>query len=330
MAANRPILAIAAVSDASRRALIEQAADEAGDIIYLTDLDEAQQRETLGKATAIYAQHTNQLPDDVGDLLGTDCKLLQFHSAGVDYLPLAKMPKDLPIAGNGGAFAEPMAEHGLAMTMAAAKRLFIEHDRLKTGEFNQFIRNKMLAGGVAGILGFGGIGVATASLLRGIGMKVHAIKRSGQTDEPVGWIGTPDQLDEMLAAADVLILSLPLSQKTEKMLNAEKLALMKPDAILVNLARGEIIDEAALYAHLVANPDFIACLDAWWVEPVRHGKFEMGFPFLDLPNVIGSPHNSASVGAWRGVAVQRAIENCARALKGEQPWHLIQPEERMF
>ncbi len=330
MAENRPILAIAAVCDANRRELIEQAADGAGAVVYLTDLVEAAQRDALRAATAVYAQHTNQLPDDVGGLLGANCHLLQFHSAGVDYLQLAKMPADLPIAGNGGAFAEPMAEHGLAMTMAAAKRLFIEHDKLKTGEFNQFVRNKMLAGSVAGILGFGGIGVATARLMRAIGMKVHAIKRSGQTDEPVDWIGTPDQLDELLAASDVLVLSLPLSQTTEKLLNAEKLALMKPDAILVNLARGKIIDEAALYAHLKVNPDFIACLDAWWVEPVRDGKFEMGHPFLDLPNVIGSPHNSASVGAWREIAVQRAIENCARALRGEELWHLIRPEERMF
>lgn len=330
MAQNRPILAIAAVSDASRRQLIGQALAGAGDVVYLTDLDEAAQAQALKSATAVYAQHTNQLPEGYGDLLTPNCRLLQFHSAGVDYLPLAHLPEGLPIAGNGGAFAEPMAEHGLALAMAAAKRLFIEHEKLKTGEFNQFVRNKMLAGGVAGILGFGGIGVATGRLMRAIGMKVHAIKRSGQTGEPVDWIGTPDRLDELLAAADVLVLSLPLSKATEKLLNVEKLALMKPDAILVNLARGEIIDEAALFAHLQAHPGFTACLDAWWVEPVRHGKFEIGHPFLHLPNVIGSPHNSASVGAWRGIAVQRAIENCARAMRGEQPWHLIQPEERMF
>ncbi len=329
-----PVLAIAADADENRRRLIEQtlseAGSEAGRVVYLDDLGKDEARQALREATAVYATHINRLPDDVGDLLTPNCRLLQFHSAGVDYLPLAHLPESLPIAGNGGAFAEPMAEHGLAMALAAAKRLFIEHEKLKTGEFNQFVRNKMLAGGVAGILGFGGIGVATARLMRGIGMKVHAIKRSGETDEPVDWIGTPDQLDELLAVSDVLVLSLPLTRTSEKLLNAEKLALMKPDAILVNLARGEIIDEAALYAHLWANPSFAACLDAWWVEPVRHGRFEMAHPFLDLPNVIGSPHNSASVGAWRGVAAKRAVENCARAMRGEEPRHLIKPEERML
>ena len=136
-------------------------------------------------------------------------------------LPLKQFPEDLPIAGNGGAFAEPMAEHGLAMTLAAAKRLFIEHDNLKAGEFNQFARNKMLAGSVCGILGFGGIGKAQAKLMRGLGMKIHAINRSGATDEDVDWIGTPDQLEEFLAASDVVVLSLPLSQWTEKLFNAE-------------------------------------------------------------------------------------------------------------
>ena len=326
---NAPTLAIPFKADAARRELIEDTLGDAGKAVYLQDLDEQEKRSALQDATAVFAQRMTDLPDDVGELLKENCRLLQFHSAGVDYLPLRHLPDNLPIAGNGGAFAEPMAEHGLAMALAAAKRLFIEHEKLKLGEFNQFVRNKKLAGGTAGILGFGGIGVATARLLRCLGMQVHAIRRSGETDEPVDWIGTPDQLDELLAVSDVLVLSLPLTQTTEHLFTAEKLALMKPDAILVNLARGEIIDEAALYAHLVANPGFTACIDAWWVEPVRHGKFAMGHPFLDLPNVIGSPHNSASGGSGPGVAVRRAVENCARAMRGETPWHLISPEERM-
>lgn len=327
---NTPSLAIAFPADDKRRALIADALGDAGRVVYLDDLEEAAKRDALAAATAVFAQNSTQLPDDAGALLAANCRLLQFHSAGVDYIPLQHLPADLPIAGNGGAFAEPMAEHGLALALAGAKRLLVEHDKLKTGEFNQFQRNKMLAGGVCGIWGFGGIGVATARLFRGLGMTIHALKRSGRTDEPVDWIGTPDRLDELLAASDVLVMAVPLTQATAGVLNAERLRLMKPDAILVNLARGEIIDEAALYAHLAATPTFTACLDAWWVEPVRHGRFAMGYPFLDLPNVVGSPHNSASVGAWRGVAVRRAVENCARALRGETPWHLIGPEERML
>ena len=104
---------------------------------------------------------------------------------------------------------------------------------------------------------------------------------------------------------------------------------MKSDAILVNLARGEIIDEAALYAHLKANPRFVACIDAWWIEPVRHGKFAMDHPFLELPNVIASPHNSASVGGQRDMALRAAAANCARVFRGEMPQHRIGLDERM-
>jgi hypothetical protein len=72
------------------------------------------------------------------------------------------------------------------------------------------------------------------------------------------------------------------------------------------------------------------CSDAWWVEPVRHGRFAMGHPFLDLPNVIGSPHNSAGGGAWRDEYLRRAVQNCRRAILGETPWNLIGPDERML
>ena len=188
----------------------------------------------------------------------------------------------------------------------------------------------MLAGSVCGILGFGGIGVATARLMRGLGVRVHAINRSGATTEPVDWIGRNSDLDQLLSSSDILILSLPLTPATKGLLAKCELALMKRDAILINLARGEIIDETALFQHLQATPEFTACIDAWWTEPVRHGHFAMDHAFTNLPNVIASPHNSASVVGWRDVALRRAVENARCALEGGEPRHLVSPSDRMM
>ena len=249
-------------------------------------------------------------------------------TAGIDYVPLASLPAGLPIATNGGAFAEPMAEHALTMALAAAKRLLVEHSAVARGEFHQFVPNRMLSGSVCAILGFGGIGVATARLMRGIGMRVHGINRSGAPNALLDWVGTPDQLDTMLALADVLVISTPLTKATLGLIGARELGLMKADAILINLARGEIVDEAALFTHLKANPGFTACIDAWWVEPIRHGEFRMDHPFTTLPNVIASPHNSASVHGYRASVLRRAAENCRRAIVGEPIQHLLRDEDR--
>ncbi|MGA9013787.1 MAG: NAD(P)-dependent oxidoreductase [Acetobacteraceae bacterium] len=312
------------------RTIVSDALDGAADAIYLPDLDDAGRADALRKADAVLARTTRELRQGEIALL-KDVRLVQFINAGIDFVPLAEVPAGVPVATNGGAYAEPMAEHAMAMAFAAAKRLLVEHAALARGEFNQFARNRMLAGGVCGILGFGGIGVATARLARGIGMKVHAINRRGRSEEPTDWIGTPDQLDLLLAASDVLVICTPLTPATQGMIGAAQLARMKEDAILVNVARGEIVDERALYERLVAFPKFSACIDAWWIEPVRHGTFRMDQPFMSLPNVIGSPHNSAAAIAGTGATgLRRAVANIRRALAGETPLYLVPPEDRMM
>jgi phosphoglycerate dehydrogenase-like enzyme len=311
------------------RQVIREVIGAAADIVYLPDVEAAARAEILRRATVILAQNTaTELTTDELALI-REVRLLQFYTAGVDFIPLQALPADLLIATNSGASAEPMAEHALAMTLAAAKRLFLEHRQLASGAFNQFTPNRMLAGRVCGIFGFGGIGIATARLMRAVGMQIYAINRRGHSTEPTDWMGTPEQLDVLLRAAEVLIIAAPLTRATLGRIGARELAVMREDAILVNLARGEIIDEGALFAHLQGHPTFTACLDAWWVEPIRHGAFRMQYPFLELPNVIGSPHNSASVGGWHQVALRRAAANCRRALMGEPPQGLIGPDERL-
>jgi phosphoglycerate dehydrogenase-like enzyme len=311
------------------RAVIADAIGTAAGVVYLVDLDGAARVNALHDASAILAHDTGrELRPGEADQIHS-ARLIQFISAGIDFVKLNALPAGVPVASNGGAYAEAMAEHGLAMTLAAAKRLLVEHAALARGEFNQQTRNRTLAGKVCGILGFGGIGIATARLMRAMGMHIHAINRRGQSEEPTDWIGSVSAMDTLLAEADVLIVCTPLTPATKGLIGVRELSLMKPDAILVNLARGEIIHEAALFSHLQTHPNFFACIDAWWVEPVRHGTFRMDHPFLSLPNVLGSPHNSASIPGMTGTGLRRAIANIRGALAGEAPRYVLGPDDRM-
>ncbi len=102
---------------------------------------------------------------------------------------------------------------------------------------------------------------------------------------------------------------------------------MKSDSMLINVARGHLIDEDALYHHLVGHPDFKAGIDAWWIEPFCHGEFKTTFPFLALPNVIGSPHNSAIVPGINEESTRQAMENVMRFLRGEKIVGIVRRED---
>ena len=296
---NRPPLVVTFELSARRKTLLADTLAGAAPVVYLTELDDTARAEALRNAGVLLTFNTAKelRPGEAALLKGA--RLIQFMIGGVDFVPLGELPNGAPVATNDGAYAESMAEHALAMALAAAKRLILEHENLKRRQFNQFTQNRMLVGGVCGIFDFGGIGAATGRLI-GIGMRVHAINRHGRTDERVEWIGRPERLNELLEASNVLLISAPLTRATYGLIGAAELQRMKADAILVNVARGEIVQERPLYDHLAKNPRFTACIDAWWVEPVRHGEFPMDQPFLDLPNVIPPPHHSAQgIGATR-------------------------------
>ena len=252
------------------------------------------------------------------ELLGLGrLRLLQLISAGADHVPFAKLPPAVTVASNVGAYSEPIAEHALAMALALAKHLVPNHCRLMAGHFNQAAMNGSLRHATVGIIGLGGIGRATADLMRGLGAVIWAINRSGHTDADVDFIGTLADLERVLKGCDVVVLALALTKATRSLIGARELAWMKEDAILINVARAGLIDEAALYQHLRAHPSFQAGIDAWWVEPFASGQFKLSYPYGDLPNLLGSPHNAPMVSGVMPRATERAAENIRRFLRGE-------------
>src|SRR5262252_2063466 len=136
------------------RAIVEEELGGTAETIYLVDLAPAARAHALGRAGAVLSHDTSKelRPDEI-PLIRNAPRLLQFTAAGVDWVPTRDLPGELPVAANKGGGAEPMSEHIVALALAAAKRLFIEHANLKSSEFNQRSANRMLRGGVCGILG---------------------------------------------------------------------------------------------------------------------------------------------------------------------------------
>ncbi|HEX8948580.1 MAG TPA: 2-hydroxyacid dehydrogenase [Dissulfurispiraceae bacterium] len=296
-------------------------------IDYLKGLSKKERGEALSRADVLFSFNMpGELAPDEYRLLGR-VGMIQLLSAGADHQPFGKIPPDVVIASNTGAYADPMAEHVLAMILALAKSLCRKHGELARGEFDQSGLNRRLRGMQCGILGFGGIGKAVARLLRPFGVSIHALNTSGRTDEPLDFIGTLGDLERVLKTSDIVVFSLPLNEETLRLIGRRELGWMKPDAILINVARGEIIDEGALYEHLKSHPEFLAGIDVWWVEPLRYGEFRVHHPFFELPNVLGSPHNSAIVPGAIHEAVKKAVANIRRFLDGRPVSGVVNREE---
>jgi phosphoglycerate dehydrogenase-like enzyme len=307
---------VTAKVDAEGRRVIESELADLAEVVYLW---EARDRSAALKRAHVLISmlFPREVAKDEYGLL-ENLALLQAVVAGVDFMPLDQLPVGAMLCANVGAWADPMAEHILGMILALGKNLLPNHLKLVRGEFDQSTMSKRFRGGVAGILGFGGIGKATSKLLRALGMHIHAINSTGQTQEPVDFIGRIEDLNSVLSVSDAVLVSFPLTKRTRHLIGAEQFARMKPDAIFVNAARAEIVQEEALYAHLKEHPNFRAGTDVWWHEPMTHGTFRVGYPFFGLENFLGSPHNSPIVAGVFREALTQAVQNVRSFLTGAE------------
>jgi glycerate dehydrogenase len=307
--------------------LIHQKIGENLETYFLYGATERDRFQLLSQADILLAMNIRRDIRDEEFQLLRNIKLIQITLAGAEIIPYEKLDSKVVICSNSGAYSEPIAEHAIGMMLALARNFLPLHKELSRGGFDQKTTHKMLKGSTLGLIGFGGIGKRTAEIARSFGMKIFALNRSGTTDERIDFIGTLADLNSVLRESDFILLAIALNMKTKNLIGKTELEMMKPDAVLVNVARGELVDERSLYEHLKAHPHFKAGIEAWWIEPFNRPKFEVHFPFFELDNLLGSPHNSYLTEGIHLKALSIALDNILRFTHGETPWNIQNRED---
>ena len=244
-------------------------------------------------------------------------KLVQLLSAGYDAVDLeAARAAGVPVANNGGANAISVAEHALMLMLAVARRLVWQHGGVSGGRWRgngPAPRMYELFGKTLGIIGLGTIGKKVARLARAFGMHVEYYDIARLSEEVEDALGVRFRLlRELLRRADVVSLHVPLNASTQAMIGAGELALMKSSAILINTARGAVIDERALCAALSAGNIFGAGIDVFDPEPPRADS-----ALLALPNVVLTAHFAGPTWDNHVARFRNAFDNVERVERGE-------------
>jgi phosphoglycerate dehydrogenase-like enzyme len=260
-------------------------------------------------------------------------RLVQVPGAGLDRIDRSALPPGASLANVYG-HETGIAEYVLGAMLALSRSFGRLDAALRRGAWeSQWAVGapappvwRELAGKTLGILGYGRIGQAVARRARAFEMEVCAIRRDVRRSAQDEWalLGGPEMLDEVLRRSDYLAIALPLTPGTRGLLGERELAVMRPTAILINVARGEIVDEDALYAALAARRIAAAALDVWYRYPSGPGPaLPARRAFHELPNVLMTPHVSGWTDGMLEARAKLIAENIHRTARGEPPANLI-------
>ena len=255
-------------------------------------------------------------------------RLRWVHStaAAVGILPLRELAaRDIAVTNSRGIQAAPIAEHVIGGLLVLARRfnLMLEAQRERRWIQDELTRDSWpwsLHGLKMTIFGFGAIGQEVARRAHAFGMRVTGIRRRIEEPAPpfVERIIGPDRLDDALRGCDVLVISAPFVSETDRLIRAEQIALLNRGAIVINVARGKIIDEPALLGALQNGQLGGAVLDVFEREPLNADS-----PLWGLPNVIISPHSAGVRPDHWGEVIDLFGENLLRFQRGEPLLNIV-------
>jgi phosphoglycerate dehydrogenase-like enzyme len=246
-------------------------------------------------------------------------RFVQSISAGTDqYDKDAFRARGVRLASATGVNERAVAEHAIALVLAFARRLHLLRDAQAQRHWRPMLsdlvaREDELGGRTLLVVGLGRIGTRIARLGKALEMRVIATKRDpSKGGDAVDALYPDSRLQEALAEADYVVLSCPLTPQTERLIGAAALAAMKPSAVLVNVARGKVVDEPALVAALQAGRIAGAAVDVTVEEPLPAAS-----PLWAMPNVIVTPHAAGETKLYEDNVLDILMENLDRLWRGE-------------
>jgi phosphoglycerate dehydrogenase-like enzyme len=256
---------------------------------------------------------------------GKRLRLIQHQGVGYEKTDVrAAAALGIPVAVCPAGTTIGVAEHTLLLILAVYRRLALADASLRRGEWLQWeLRpgSYELAGKTLGVIGFGRIGEAVARRAAAFEVELTACEQSRERRAVGEALGVRFlELDGLLATADIISLHVPLTPETHHLINADSLARVKPTAILVNTARGGLVDEPALVEALRSGRLCGAGLDVFEKEPLAPGH-----PLCELPNVVITPHISAGTRDALQTKMDACFANLARVARGEAPLDLVAP-----